>query len=235
VKKINIAIDGFAACGKSTTAKRVAQELGYLYIDSGSMYRAFTLYLLENGIDFEDPRAVIQALPNAEVGFAVNPQTGNYEVTLNNCFVEDKIRTLEVSAHVSKVSAIKEVRANLVKRQKELGLQKGVVMDGRDIGTVVFPDAELKVFMNADFEVRVERRKLELSARGQFLDRADIENNLYQRDLLDTTRLESPLRKAEDARLLDTTHLAFEDQVKQVLAWANALIYCSKQLKDSDK
>ncbi|MCS6905343.1 MAG: (d)CMP kinase [Bacteroidia bacterium] len=226
MKKINIAIDGYAACGKSTTAKKVAQELNYLYIDSGAMYRAFTLYLLENNIDYQNQQLLSQIIPHIQISFARNPQTGNYEVTLNDKFVEHQIRSLAVSEKVSKVSTIKEVRAFLVKQQQQLGWQKGVVMDGRDIGTVVFPDAELKVFMDAEFDVRVERRKQELEAQGIYLEKAAIESHLYERDLLDTTRSESPLRKAEDARLLDTTHLAIEEQVQQVLDWAHELIYC---------
>jgi cytidylate kinase len=219
VKKITIAIDGYAGCGKSTTAKAVAQALDYVYIDSGAMYRAFTLLAFRNGIAPTDTRGLIMLIPQAQISFVSAESGSGFEVALNGQSVEKEIRSLAVSAGVSEVSAVKEVRQALVHLQQEMGKEKGVVMDGRDIGTVVFPDAELKVFMTADLETRVARRKADLLARGLQQTDAEIRENLLHRDHLDTTRAESPLRQAPDARVLDTTGLRFEDQVQQILIW----------------
>lgn len=224
-RKINIALDGYAGCGKSTTAERVARALGYIFIDTGSMYRAFTLYLLREGISHHDAQTIAAVVPHAQVSFRLNAHTGKRETILNHEPVEDKIRTLEVSAIVSEVSAHKAVRTSLVEQQRRLGREKGVVMDGRDIGTVVFPDAELKVFMTAALEARMQRRKRELEALGQLVDMGELRENLLHRDYLDTTRQESPLRRAPDARLLDTTDMTIDAQVETVVAWANELIY----------
>lgn len=224
-RKINIALDGYAGCGKSTTAERVANRLGYIFIDTGSMYRAFTLYLLRESISHHDGQTIAAVVPHVHVSFRRNAHTGKRETILNDEPVEDRIRTLEVSAIVSEVSAHKAVRISLVEQQRRMGLGKGVVMDGRDIGTVVFPDAELKVFMSANLEARMQRRKRELESLGQVVDLDELRENLLHRDYLDTTRQESPLRRAPDARLLDTTNMTIDQQVETVLAWANELIY----------
>jgi len=220
VKKITIAIDGYAGCGKSTTAKAIAQALDYVYIDSGAMYRAFTLLADRNGIAPTDEKGLIGLIPQAQISFIPADNGSGFEVALNGLSVEKEIRSLAISAGVSEVSAVKEVRQALVRLQQEMGQGKGVVMDGRDIGTVVFPDAELKVFMMADLETRVIRRKADLIARGIEQSDAEIRENLLHRDHLDTTRAESPLRQAPDALVLDTTGLRFEDQVQQILLWA---------------
>lgn len=223
-QKINIALDGYAGCGKSTTAKQVAAALGYLFIDTGSMYRAFTLFLQRNDIPYTDVAAVTRALPDASIAFRIGPM-GQRITTLNGADVEHEIRSIEVSRDVSEVATIAEVRHHLVAQQQAMGRNKGLVMDGRDIGTVVFPDAELKVFMTASLEARVQRRVAELAQLGLPVDEDDIRRNLLHRDEIDTTRVESPLRRAPDARLLDTTYLQIPDQVAQVLAWANELVH----------
>lgn len=223
MKKINIAIDGYAGCGKSTTAKAVAKKLGYLYIDSGSMYRAFTWHLLNQGVNFDDVDAILEQLADVTIGFEA--YEGTQEVTLNGEKVGKAIRSLEVSDKVSEVSTIKDVRRFMVAHQQSIGINKGIVMDGRDIGTVVFPKAELKIFMQASFEVRVARRILELQQNGQTrVTEEEVKENLRHRDYLDTTRAESPLRAAPDARLLDTTFFTFEQQVEQLIQWAEELI-----------
>lgn len=223
MKRINIAIDGYAGCGKSTTARAVARRLNYLYIDSGSMYRAFTYYLLEKRIDFNDHIAVCEKLLGVSIDFIT--EGGEQEVIIDGKRVGKAIRGLEVSNNVSEVSAIKEVRQYMVARQQYIGRNKGVVMDGRDIGTVVFPDAELKIFMNASFETRVHRRILELEAGTNVtINEEEVRHNLKRRDHLDATRVESPLHPASDSRPLDTTALSFEEQVEQVMEWAWRLI-----------
>ncbi len=222
MKKIVIAIDGYSACGKSTTARSVAARLGYAYIDTGAMYRAVTLYLLRHRIRPDDLPGVEAALARIELRFAVNTDTGQQEVQLNGENVEQDIRQMEVSEKVSEVSAIPAVRRFLVAQQQRMGQARGVVMDGRDIGTHVFPDAELKVFMTADAHVRAVRRAAELAAKGQPTDLARIAENLAHRDALDTQRADSPLARAPDAHLLDTTDLTEAQQVTRVLAWAQA-------------
>lgn len=221
LKKIVIAVDGYSACGKSTTAKQVASVLGYRYIDTGAMYRAVTLYFLEHHISLTNPREISRALQQIHITFKVNSKNLS-ETFLNGLNVEKEIRKMRVSENVSAVSAIKEVRVALVEQQRRMGKEKAVVLDGRDIGTVVFPHAELKVFMTADILVRAFRRQKELLERGQLVDLDDVINNLRSRDEIDTTREESPLRQAEDAIVIDTTHITVEEQVDEVVRLALA-------------
>jgi len=224
VRRITIALDGYAGCGKSTTAKAVARALHYLFIDSGAMYRAFTLHLQRVGIPYTDVDRVLAALPQAHIELQLGEEAAQRHVLLNGERVDDAIRSPEVSAQVSEVSAIAAVRRHMVEQQRRIGAAKGVVMDGRDIGTVVFPDAELKVFMTASLEARVLRRRAELERLGQPADLDAIRTNLQHRDHLDSTRAEGPLRQATDARVLDTTTLVIPQQVEIVLAWAQDLI-----------
>lgn len=216
LRKIVIAIDGYSACGKSTTAKEVARVLGYRYIDSGAMYRAVTLYFLENHVALSNPKEVQKALNAIHVSFKVNAK-GISETYLNNLNVEKEIRRMRISNNVSPVSAIKEVRVAMVAQQRRMGKEKGIVMDGRDIGTVVFPDAELKFFMTADMLVRAFRRQLELLEKDMLVDLDDVIKNIEERDRIDTTRAESPLRKADDAIVIDTTHITIDEQVDEVI------------------
>lgn len=224
MRKITIAIDGYSACGKSTTAKVVANELGYTYIDSGAMYRAVTLYFMRNHIKLTNPKDVDEALSNISITFNVNKDSDICDTYLNGLNVENDIRQMKISERVSEVSAIGAVREAMVAQQRKLGKQRGVVMDGRDIGTVVFPDAELKVFMVAEFYIRGERRQRELLERGEMIGLEKVTENLRKRDHLDSTREESPLRKADDAIIVDTTHLTFDEQVEEVLNLSAARI-----------
>ncbi|WP_130273948.1 (d)CMP kinase [Cecembia calidifontis] len=224
MQKIVIAIDGYSGCGKSSTAKAVAKILGYTYIDSGAMYRAATLYFLKHQIDLSDKAAVNKALKHIQISFQTDKASGQQETYLNGENVEQQIRSMEVSDFVSEVSKIKEVRKELVSQQQQLGKAKGVVMDGRDIGTVVFPDAELKVFMTADLEIRAKRRQKELIEKGQEVTLEEIIRNLAERDKIDSTRAESPLVRAEDAVDVDTSYLDFDDQVKKIVELANERI-----------
>lgn len=217
MKKIVIAIDGYSACGKSTTAKAVAQALNYTYIDSGAMYRAVTLYFHNNHIKITNQKEVVKALENISISFLNNQHEDRYDTYLNGLNVENEIRQMYISAKVSEVSTIKEVREAMVAQQRKLGKGKGVVMDGRDIGTVVFPEAELKVFMEAEFYVRAARRQKELLEKEELVDLEVVMGNLKKRDRIDSTREVSPLRKAEDAIVVDTTHLTFEEQVEEIL------------------
>lgn len=220
MKKITIAIDGFSSCGKSTMAKDLAREVGYIYIDSGAMYRAVTLYCLDNGLftpDGIDTAQLEAAMPNIRISFQLNPETQRPMSYLNGVNVEDRIRTMEVSTRVSPVAALPFVREALVKLQQEMGQAKGIVMDGRDIGTVVFPDAELKIFVVASAEIRAQRRYDELKAKGQEASYEEILANVKERDYIDQNREVSPLRQAEDAILLDNSNLTIEEQ-KQWLA-----------------
>lgn len=215
MKKITIAIDGYSSCGKSTMAKDLAREIGYIYIDSGAMYRAVTLYCLENGLftpEGIDTYCLEAELPNIRISFKLNPETQRPMTYLNGENVEDSIRTMEVSSHVSPVAALPFVREALVKQQQEMGQAKGIVMDGRDIGTVVFPDAELKIFVTASAEIRAQRRYDELKAKGQEASFEEILQNVKERDYIDQNRPVSPLRQAEDAILLDNSHLTIEEQ-----------------------
>ncbi len=217
MNKIVIAIDGYSACGKSTTAKALAKTLSYAYLDSGAMYRAVTLYFCRNHIKLTNPKAIQKALENINIHFGVNSKTNLSETYLNGLNVEKEIRKMYISEKVSEISALVDVRRELVAQQRKLGKKKAVVMDGRDIGTVVFPDAELKIFMRADMRVRVARRQKELLDREQLVETETIRNNLEKRDRIDSTREESPLRQAEDAIVLDTTYLTFEEQLDKLI------------------
>ena len=215
MKKITIAIDGFSSCGKSTMAKDLAREIGYIYIDSGAMYRAVTLYCLDNGLfrkDGIDTARLEQEMNCIRISFRLNPETGRPDTYLNDINVENRIRSMEVSEHVSPVAALPFVRQALVAQQQQMGREKGIVMDGRDIGTTVFPDAELKVFVTAAPEVRAKRRYDELRAKGQQADYEGILANVKQRDDIDQHRAVSPLRRADDALLLDNSHLTIAEQ-----------------------
>lgn len=220
MKKINIAIDGYAACGKSSTAKELAKRLGYIFIDSGAMYRAVTLYFLQYGIALNDKQAIQNALNNIHISFAPNPQTNYSDTYLNGENVEQRIRQSDVSNAVSQTSAIKEVRHFLVAQQQQIGANKGVVMDGRDIGTIVFPDAALKIFMTAQMDVRTQRRYEELKKKNMPHNLAEIAHNLAERDYLDSNRTESPLRQAPDAILLDNSTLTPKEQLDIIYEWA---------------
>ncbi len=216
-KKIVIAVDGFSSCGKSTFAKMVAARLGYIFIDTGAMYRAVTLYAIEHGCvenGILNEEKLIASLDQIQIDFRFNPDRGASDIYVCGEWVEGKIRTITVSNLVSAVSAIGEVRRRLVAMQQRMGQEKGVVMDGRDIGTVVFPDAELKIFMTADPEVRAERRYKELLAKGEEVSREEIIENIRQRDHLDQTRAISPLRKADDAIVLDNGGMSLEEEME---------------------
>lgn len=220
MKKIIIAIDGFSSCGKSTMAKDLAREVGYIYIDSGAMYRAVTLYSIENGIfDGEtiDAEKLRKEIGNIHISFRLNQENGRPETYLNGVNVENKIRTMEVSSKVSPISALDFVREALVAQQQAMGAEKGIVMDGRDIGTTVFPHAELKIFVTASAEIRAQRRYDELKAKGQEASFDKILENVKQRDYIDQNREVSPLRKAEDALLLDNSNLTIEEQKKWLM------------------
>ncbi|MBL6445483.1 (d)CMP kinase [Fulvivirga sp. 29W222] len=229
MNKIVIAIDGYSACGKSTTAKSVANILGYTYIDTGAMYRAITLYFHRNHVSLTNKKDITKALENIDITFQKSAKTGMSETFLNGLNVEQEIRKMYVSENVSQVSCLVEVRNAMVAQQRKLGKKKGVVMDGRDIGTVVFPDAELKVFMEADIYVRAGRRQEELLECGQLVDLSEIIENLKKRDHIDSTREESPLRKADDALVLDTTFLTLEEQVDEVINQALSKILNEKR------
>lgn len=215
-EKIIIAIDGYSSCGKSTLAQALAQKLNYIYVDSGAMYRAVTLYFLENNIDLKDIEAVKNALQNISITFLYEPEDVRSSTYLNGRNVEKEIRDMAVTKNVSPVSAIKEVRQALVRQQKSIGKNRGIVMDGRDIGTVVFPDAELKIFMTADFEVRSRRRYEELQAKGMNVDMDFVRKNLEERDYIDSHREESPLSKAEDAVVVDNSEITEQEQLELV-------------------
>lgn len=216
-KKITIAIDGHSSCGKSTLAKALAQKINYLFIDSGAMYRGVTLFcmrnnLIENSIPSND--AIIKHLPTINITFQNNPTTEKSDLLLNGENVEELIRMPDVAANVSKIAAIKEVRLKLVEEQQKMGQNGGIIMDGRDIGSVVFPDAELKLFVTASNEIRAERRFKELSEKNIETSYQEVYDNLVQRDELDTTRAESPLIQTKDAIVIDTSHLTREEQLE---------------------
>lgn len=220
MKKITVAIDGYSSCGKSTLAKALASRLGYNYVDSGAMYRAVTYFGMQNGFvkkDLINESAIIHNLDRINIWFKYNQSSRSTETYLNGENVEKEIRKLEVSNFVSAVSAIKEVRKKMVAIQKEMGKNKEVVMDGRDIGTAVFPDAELKLFMSADVDVRTERRLLELKSKGEYVTKEEIKKNLESRDYQDTHRKESPLIKAKDAVVFDNSDLNQQEQLDYVL------------------
>ncbi|MBR07415.1 MAG: cytidylate kinase [Rickettsiales bacterium] len=219
MKQIIIALDGYSGTGKSSTAKEVAKALGYTYIDSGAMYRATTFYFLENEIDVNDLEQVNQALNQIKISFSDN------HVLLNGVDISDEIRTMRINENVSMVSAIKEVRVAMVSQQQQIGEERGIVMDGRDIATVVFPDAELKVFMIANADVRAERRQRELAEKGIHEELNVIKMNLLDRDKIDSSRAESPLKKADDAVEVDTSYLTFDEQVHKIVELAKDVIH----------
>lgn len=215
MKKITIAIDGFSSCGKSTMAKDLAKEIGYIYIDSGAMYRAVTLYSIENGLftgDKINTGELEKQISNIRISFRLNPSTMRPDTYLNDIKVEDKIRTMEVSSKVSPISALGFVREAMVEQQRKMGEEKGIVMDGRDIGTTVFPHAELKIFVTASPEIRAKRRYDELKAKGADASFDEILENVKNRDYIDQNREVSPLRKAEDAILLDNSNMTIQEQ-----------------------
>lgn len=220
MRKIIITIDGFSSCGKSTLAKQLARELNYVFIDSGAMYRAITLYFLRNHVDWYNKEQVAQALSEIDLDFQYNEKTGQSNMFLNQENVEQLIRDMLVSENVSEVSTIKEVREFAVLQQQKLGQRKGIVMDGRDIGTTVFPNAELKIFVTADPAVRVERRFKELFEKNPDITIEEVKNNLEMRDYIDSNREFSPLRKADDAAVLDNSRLTRDEQLKKALEWA---------------
>ena len=224
MKKIIITLDGYSSCGKSTLAKQMAAHLNYVFIDSGAMYRAITLYFIRHRIDVTNSDAVIEALTHIHLAFKLNEQTGRADMFLNNENVEEEIRGLEVSNNVSQVAALEPVRIFSVAQQQLMGTQKGIVMDGRDIGTAVFPEAELKIFVTASPEVRVERRYQELVAKDPAITKAEIKANLEMRDHIDSTREFSPLKQAHDALVLDNSNLTRDEQLELALSWAQERI-----------
>ncbi len=227
MKKITIAIDGFSSTGKSTLAKQLAKHLGYIYVDTGAMYRAVTLFTMQKGYisnEFFNKETLINSLPLIKLHFQFNADLGFAEMYLNDVNVEKEIRTIEVSNFVSKVAEVSEVRAKLVEQQKEMGRNKAIVMDGRDIGTVVFPDAELKIFMTASAETRAQRRFDELQAKGDSVTYEEVLKNVQDRDYIDTHRDDSPLVIAEDAIEIDNSYLSREEQFQAVLELVEEVI-----------
>jgi CMP/dCMP kinase len=222
-KKIIITIDGWSSCGKSTLARQLARKLGYVYIDSGAMYRAITLYFLRNHIDWTSHKEVENALNDIELEFIFNDKLDQSEMFLNGENVEYVIRDMVVAEKVSEIAAIKEVRAFAVAQQRKMGKSRGIVMDGRDIGTVVFPKAELKIFMTADNAIRVERRFKELFEKNPNISLEEVQNNLQMRDYIDSNREVSPLRKAKDALLLDNSNITQEEQLKKAMNWVKEI------------
>ena len=222
--KIIIAIDGYSSCGKSTLAKALAAQLEYVFIDTGAMYRAVALYFLRNNIGFDNEAQILKALGEIKLNFVYNARSLKSDMVLNGENVEAEIREMRVSEKVSEVAAIGAVRDFAVAQQQAMGAFKGIVMDGRDIGTVVFPTAELKIFVTADPAIRVERRFLELQKTNPSIRKEEIEANLKHRDLMDTTRERSPLKQAEDAIVLDNTNMTREEQFNLALSWALAKI-----------
>ena len=230
MKKIIITLDGFSSCGKSTLARQLANELNYVFIDSGAMYRAITLYFLRQHVDWNNVKEVNKALSGITLYFQYNELTGQSDMYLNDENVEALIRDMLVSEHVSVVSAIKEVREFGVAQQQKMGKKKGIVMDGRDIGTTVFPKAELKIFVTADPAIRVERRFKELYLKNPNITIEEVKNNLEMRDYIDSNREFSPLRKAEDAVDLNNSNITREEQLAIALEWVNEKIATKKQI-----
>src|SRR5512133_3493898 len=229
-KKLTIAIDGYSSCGKSTFAKAIAKELNYLYIDSGAMYRAVTLYCIRKnlaGKGFIDTPGIITDLENIHIDFVFNPDLGEYETYLNSENVEKEIRSMEVTSFVSRISQIHEVRSRMVQLQRQIGIFKGIVMDGRDIGTVVFPDADIKIFMTASVDIRAKRRYDELSSKGIVADLEEVKNGIIARDIADENRDISPLKRADDAIVLDNTRMTVAEQ----MIWVKGII--AKKLNGS--
>lgn len=229
---ITIAIDGHSSCGKSTMAKNLAKELGYVYIDTGAMYRCITYYAMQNGMIDSlgniDTQKLQDAIADVHISFKFNPSTGRPDAYVNGVCVEDKIRTLEVSKHVSPVAALGFVRNAMVAQQREMGKNKGVILDGRDIGTVVFPDAELKIFVTASAEIRAKRRYDELTAKGEPCCYDDILRNVLERDYIDSHRDISPLTKAEDAIVLDNSQMTIEEQQEWLLKLTKEVVSASE-------
>lgn len=224
MNRIIIAIDGFSSCGKSTLARELAKQLNYHYVDTGAMYRAVTLYLLQNQIDFHHPEMVAECLPQIQISFGFNEETQTQITLLNGENIENEIRiNPRVASAVSDISSLSEVRRFLVKQQQALGIDKGIVMDGRDIGTVVFPNAELKLFVTADPKIRAQRRLDELKEKGQNTTFEEVLANLEKRDHMDSNRADSPLHKADDAIELDNSFLSKDEQLTIVLSWVNQL------------
>ena len=230
MKQIIITLDGYSSCGKSTLARQLANELNYVFIDSGAMYRAITLYFLRQHVDWNNVKEVNKALSGIDLGFQYNELTGRSDMYLNDENVEALIRDMLVSEHVSEVSAIKEVREFGVAQQQQMGEKKGIVMDGRDIGTTVFPNAELKIFVTADPAIRVERRFKELFRNNPNITIEEVKNNLEMRDYIDSNREFSPLRKAEDALELDNSNITREEQLVIALEWVNEKTATKKQI-----
>ncbi len=227
MKKITIAIDGFSSCGKSTMAKDLAKQIGYIYVDSGAMYRAVTLFALQNGLIKDgvlDAQGLISKIDSINISFKLDPDTQLPQTYLNGVCVEQQIRTMEVSSSVSPVAALPEVRHAMVAQQQALGKLKGIVMDGRDIGTTVFPDAELKIFVTASPEVRAQRRVDELISKGDTVSFEEVLENVKSRDYIDQNREESPLRQAEDALLLDNSHLTIAQQKQWLIDQFNRIV-----------
>ncbi len=222
MRKITIAIDGYSSCGKSTMAKDLAREIGYIYVDTGAMYRSVTLFAMRNNLFNEDGSIKTDELKSRmneiNISFKLNSETGRPDTYLNGELVEKEIRSMDVSARVSKIAALPFVRGALVAQQQAMGKEKGIIMDGRDIGTVVFPDAELKIFVTASAEVRAQRRYDELKAKGMPADFDDILKNVKERDYIDSHRETSPLRKADDALELDNSHMTIEEQKAWLMA-----------------
>jgi cytidylate kinase len=219
-KPLTIAVDGYSSCGKSTLAKALARSLGYVFIDSGAMYRGVTLYCMRNGLiekGMLNKEAIENALPEIELHFEYNPETDASELVLNGENVENQIRMPNIASNVSKIAAIKQVRAKLVDEQRKIGANGGIVMDGRDIASVVFPNAELKLFITASPEIRAQRRKDELVSKGIHISLDEVIANLLERDLIDSTREESPLIQVEDAFVIDTSHLTRNEQLEKAL------------------
>jgi cytidylate kinase len=227
MKKITIAIDGWSSCGKSTMARQMATKLGYLYIDTGAMYRAITLQFLRDHVNWNVKKEVEKALKDIELEFIFNEQSGRHDIWLNGENVEYLIRDMIVAEKVSEIAAIREVREFAVEQQRKMGADKGIVMDGRDIGTVVFPHAELKIFMTADSAIRVERRFKELIAKNPNTTIEEVKDNLEMRDYIDSNREVSPLRQATDALVLDNSNITPEEQLKMALHWAKERIAAS--------
>lgn len=224
MKKIIITIDGFSSCGKSTLAKALAKELNYIFIDSGAMYRAVTLYFIENNISLDNSNAVKEALQNIHLAFQFNQEKGKSDMLLNNRNVEEAIRSMEISNKVSEVAAHPLVRDFAVAQQQQMGREKGIVMDGRDIGTTVFPQAELKIFVTADPQIRTERRYKELIENNATITQEEVRKNLETRDHIDSTREFSPLRKANDAIELNNSHLTREEQLQWAIDMAHKIL-----------
>ncbi len=222
--KINIAIDGYSSCGKGTLAKALAKKLSYIFIDSGAMYRAVTLYLIQNQVDVTNEHEVIACLNQIELNFKQSDKIDRFEIYLNGVNVESEIRELSVASKVSEVAKISAVRKKLVEMQQSIGMNKGVVMDGRDIGTVVFPDAELKIFMTATTEVRAQRRYKEMLAAGKQVDFEEVKQNLINRDRIDSSRDDSPLTMNNTYHELDNSDLTQEEQFNLAMSWVNELL-----------